>query len=90
MGGGTAGATTQSGFFDRNVHRYGRARRIWIKDRGNPRRGEPGPDAQHRRELPGGHAEGRLTRLEQAFPGEPRAKVREDLQVKRQLTDEDV
>ena len=36
MGGGTADSTTLSGFLDRIEHRYGRANRIWVMDRGIP------------------------------------------------------
>ena len=36
MGGSTADLTTLSGFLDRIEHRYGRANRIWVMDRGVP------------------------------------------------------
>ena len=36
MGGGTADSTTLSGFLERIEHRYGRANRIWVMDRGIP------------------------------------------------------
>jgi hypothetical protein len=36
MGGGTADSTTLSGFLNRIEHRYGRANRIWVMDRGIP------------------------------------------------------
>jgi transposase len=90
MGGGTADSTTLSGFLDRVEHRYGRANRIWVMDRGIPTE-----DSLAKMRIIGasylvGTPKGRLTKLEQAFLNKPWAKVRDGVQVKRLATEEDV
>jgi transposase len=89
MSGNTADSSTLSGFLDRIEHRYGRANRIWVMDRGIP-----SEDSLAKMRAIGasylvGTPKGRLSKLEQAFLTEPWAKVREGVQVKRLATDED-
>jgi transposase len=90
MGGGTADATTLSGFLDRIEHRYGRANRIWVMDRGIPTEDSLAKMRSISASYLVGTPKGRLTRLEQAFLNKPWAKVRDGVQVKRLATEEDV
>jgi transposase len=90
MGGGTADATTLSGFLDRIERRYGRANRIWVMDRGVPTEDSLAKMRSMGASYLVGTPKGRLTRLEQAFLNQPWAKVRDGVQVKRLATDEDV
>jgi len=90
MGGGTADATTLSGFLDRIEHRYGRANRIWVMDRGIPTEDSLAKMRSIGASYLVGTPKGRLTRLEQAFLNKPWAKVRDGVQVKRLSTEEDV
>jgi transposase len=90
MGGGTADATTLSGFLDRIEHRYGRANRIWVMDRGIPTEDSLAKMRSIGASYLVGTPKGRLTRLEQAFLNKPWAKVRDGVQVKRLATEEDV
>ena len=90
MGGGTADATTLSGFLDRIEHRYGRANRIWVMDRGIPTEDSLAKMRSIGASYLVGTPKGRLTRLEQAFLGQPWAKVRDGVQVKRLAAEEDV
>jgi transposase len=90
MGGGTADSTTLSGFLDRIEHRYGRANRIWVMDRGIPTEDSLAKMRSIGASYLVGTPKGRLTKLEQAFLNQPWAKVREGVQVKRLATDEDV
>ena len=90
LSGNTADSTTLSGFVDRIERRYGRANRIWVMDRGVPTE-----DSLAKMRAVGasylvGTPKGRLSRLEQAFVGQPWARVREGVQVKRLATEEDV
>jgi len=90
LAGNTADSTTLSDFLDRIERRYGRANRIWVMDRGIPTE-----DGLAKMRAMGasylvGTPKGRLTRLEQAFLGQPWARVREGVQVKRLATEEDV
>jgi Transposase DDE domain len=90
LAGNTADSTTLSGFLQRIEQRYGRANRIWVMDRGIPTEDSL---AQMRAEGASylvGTPKGRLTKLEQAFLGQPWARVREGVQVKRLATEEDV
>jgi transposase len=89
-GGGTADATTLSGFLERIEHRYGRANRIWVMDRGIPTEDSLAKMRSIGASYLVGTPKGRLTKLEQAFVNQPWAKVREGVQVKRLGTEEDV
>jgi transposase len=90
MGGGTADSTTLSGFLDRIEHRYGRANRIWVMDRGIPTEDSLAKMRSIGASYLVGTPKGRLTKLEQAFLNRPWAKVRDGVQVKRLATEEDV
>jgi transposase len=90
LAGNTNDATTLSGFLDRIEHRYGRADRIWVMDRGIPTE-----DSLAKMRAMGaaylvGTPKGRLSKLEQHFLGKPWAAVREGVQVKHLATAEDV
>ena len=90
MGGGTADSTTLSGFLDRIEHRYGRANRIWVMDRGIPTEDSLAKMRSIGASYLVGTPKGRLTKLERAFLNKPWAKVRDGVQVKRLATEEDV
>jgi len=90
MAGGTADSTTLSGFLDRIEHRYGRANRIWVMDRGIPTEDSLAKMRAIGASYLVGTPKGRLTKLEQAFLNKPWAKVRDGVQVKRLTTEEDV
>ena len=90
MGGGTADSTTLSGFLDRIEHRYGRANRIWVMDRGIPTEDSLAKMRSIGANYLVGTPKGRLTKLEQAFLNRPWAKVRDGVQVKRLATEGDV
>ena len=90
MGGGTADSSTLSGFLERIEHRYGRADRIWVMDRGIPTEDSLAKMRSVGASYLVGTPKGRLTKLEQAFLNRPWAKVREGVQVKRLATEEDV
>jgi transposase len=90
MGGGTADSTTLSGFLDRIEHRYGRANRIWVMDRGIPTEDSLAKMRSLGASYVVGTPKGRLTKLEQSFLNRPWAQVREGVQVKRLATEEDV
>ena len=90
MGGGTADSTTLSGLLDRIEHRYGRANRIWVMDRGIPTEDSLAKMRSIGASYLVGTPKGRLTKLEQAFLNKPCAQVRDGVQVKRLATKEDV
>lgn len=90
MSGDTADSTTLSGFLDRIEHRYGRADRIWVMDRGIPTEDSLAKMRAMGASYLVGTPKGRLTRLEQAFLGQPWAQVRQGVRVKRLATEEDV
>jgi len=90
MGGGTADSTTLSCFLDRIEHRYGRANRIWVMDRGIPTEDSLAKMRSIGASYLVGTPKGRLTKLEHAFLNQPWAKVRDGVQVKRLATEEDV
>jgi transposase len=90
LAGNTADSTTLSNFLDRIEQRYGKAKRIWVMDRGIPTE-----DSLAKMRRIGacylvGTPKGRLSRLEQDFLAQPWAQVREGVQVKRLATQEDV
>ena len=90
MSGNTADSTTLSGFLDRIEHRYGRAQRIWVMDRGIPTEDSLAKMRSIGASYLVGTPKGRLAKLEQSFLNKPWAQVREGVQVKRLATEEDV
>ena len=90
MSGDTADSTTLSGFLERIEHRYGRANRIWVMDRGIPTEDSLAKMRAIGASYLVGTPKGRLTKLEQSFLSQPWAKVREGVQAKRLATQEDV
>jgi transposase len=90
MSGNTADSTTLSDFLDRIAHRYGKANRIWVMDRGIPTEDSLAKMRSIGASYLVGTPKGRLTRLEQAFLAQPWARVRDGVQVKRLATQEDV
>jgi len=90
LAGNTADSTTLGDFLDRIERRYGRANRIWVMDRGIPTEESLAKMRAMGASYLVGTPKGRLTRLEQAFLGQPWALVREGVQVKRLATEEDV
>jgi transposase len=90
LAGNTADSTTLSAFLDRIEQRYGRANRIWVMDRGVPTEDSLAKMRAMGASYLVGTPKGRLTKLEQAFLGQPWARVRQGVQVKRLATDEDV
>jgi transposase len=90
MSGDTADSTTLSGFLDRIEQHYGRANRIWVMDRGIPTEDSLAKMRSIGASYLVGTPKGRLSKLEQSFLGQPWAKVRDGVQVKRLATDEDV
>ena len=90
LAGNTADSTTLSDFLDRIEQRYGRANRIWVMDRGIPTEDSLAKMRRMGASYLVGTPKGRLSKLEQAFLGEPWARVREGVQVKRLATEEDI
>ena len=90
LSGNTADSTTLSDFLERIEQRYGRANRIWVMDRGIPTEDSLTEMRAKGASYLVGTPKGRLTKLEQAFLGQPWARVREGVQVKRLATEEDV
>ena len=82
--GNTADKTTLKGFLDRIASQYGKARRIWLMDRGVPTEAvlaemrQADPPVQYLVGTP----KGRLTRLEKALLAKPWADARPGVQVK--------
>jgi hypothetical protein len=82
--GNTADKATLRGFRDRIERQYGKARRIWLMDRGVPTESTlaemraADPPVQYLVGTP----KGRLTRLERALLGKPWQQARPDVQVK--------
>ena len=90
LAGNTADSTTLSDFLERIEQRYGRANRIWVMDRGIPTEDSLAQMRAKGASYLVGTPKGRLTKLEQAFLGQPWARVREGVQVKRLATEQDV
>ena len=82
--GNTADSTTLRGFLDRIEHQYGKARRVWVMDRGVPTEAS----LQHMRASDPpmhylvGTPKGRLSKLEQALLLKPWHEARPGVQVK--------
>ncbi|MDR1968941.1 MAG: IS1634 family transposase [Burkholderiaceae bacterium] len=90
LAGNTADCTTLSGMLDRVEQRYGKARRIWVMDRGIPTQESLEKMRQIGASYLVGTPKGRLNRLEQRLLEQPWAKVREGVQVKRLTCVEEV
>jgi hypothetical protein len=90
LAGNTADSTTLSDFLDRVEKRYGRANRIWVMDRGIPTEESLAKMRRIGASYLVGTPKGRLSKLEQGFLGQPWAKVRDGVQVKRLATAEDI
>jgi transposase len=90
LAGNTADSTTLSGFLDRIEQRYGHADRIWVMDRGIPTEESLAKMRSIGAQYLVGTPKGRLTKLELSFVEKPWASVREGVQVKRLVTEEDV
>jgi DDE family transposase len=84
LAGNTADCTTLRGFLERIERQYGKARRIWLMDRGIPT--EAVLTEMRSADPPGrylvGTPKGRLTRLEQALLEQPWQEARPGVQVK--------
>lgn len=89
LSGNTADATTLSDFLDRIEHRYGRANRIWVMDRGVPTEESLEKMRRIGASYLVGTPKGRLNKLEQNFLAQPWARVREGVDVKRLSVEED-
>ena len=89
LAGNTKDSNTLSDFLKRIEARYGRAKRIWVMDRGIPTE----ESLEQMREMGAaylvGTPKGRLTKLEKAFLSEPWQQVREGVEVKRLVQGED-
>lgn len=90
LAGNTADSTTLGDFLDHIERRYGRANRIWVMDRGVPTEESLAKMRRIGASYLVGTPKGRLSKLEQGFLGQPWAKVREGVQVKRLATEEDI
>ena len=90
LSGNTADSTTLSDFLDRIERRYGHANRIWVMARGVPTEESLAKMRRIGASYLVGTPKGRLSKLEQGFLGQPWAKVREGVQVKRLATEEDI
>ena len=90
LAGNTADSTTLSDFLDRIEQRYGRANRIWVMDRGIPTEESLAKMRGMGASYLVGTPKGRLSRLERDFLSQPWARVREGVQVKRLVTEEDI
>src|SRR6476661_10394632 len=84
MAGNTADSTTLRGFLDRIERQYGKARRIWVMDRGIPT--EAVLEIMRQADPPVsyvvGTPKGRLSRLEQQLVARPWHEARPGVQVK--------
>ena len=90
LAGNTADSATLGDFLDRIERRYGHANRIWVMDRGVPTEDSLAKMRTMGASYLVGTPKGRLSKLEQGFLGQPWAKVREGVQVKRLATEEDI
>lgn len=90
LAGNTDDRSSLSDFLDRIEHRYGRANRIWVMDRGIPTEASLAKMRSMGASYLVGTPKGRLTKLEQHFLGQPWTNVRDGVQVKRWASGEDV
>ena len=89
LSGNTADSTTLSGFLDRIEHRYGKANRIWVMDRGVPTEDSLAKMRTMGASYLVGTPKGRLTKLEQGLLAKPWHTVRDGVMVKRLVNGED-
>jgi hypothetical protein len=89
LSGNTADSTTLADFLDRIEQRYGRAKRIWVMDRGVPTEDSLAKMRRIGASYLVGTPKGRLNKLECGFLTQPWARVREGVQVKRLSVEED-
>lgn len=89
LSGNSADSTTLADFLDRIEQRYGRAKRIWVMDRGVPTEESLAKMRRIGASYLVGTPKGRLNKLERGFLVQPWARVREGVQVKRLSVDED-
>lgn len=89
LSGNSADSTTLADFLDRIEQRYGRAKRIWVMDRGVPTEDSLAKMRRIGASYLVGTPKGRLNKLERGFLVQPWARVREGVQVKRLSVDED-
>jgi transposase len=90
LAGNTADCTTLSEMLMRIEQRYGKAKRIWVMDRGIPTEQSLAKMREMGASYLVGTPKGRLGKLEQRLLEQPWAKVREGVQVKRLVCDDDV
>ena len=90
--GNTSDKTTLEDFLAKIEEQYGKAERVWIMDRGIPTEASlahmRAADTPVRYLV--GTPKGRLNKLERSFLGQAWAKVRDGVQVKRLIVDDDV
>lgn len=82
MAGNTADKTTLPGMVEKMETRYGKARRIWVMDRGIPTEEHLAGLRQKGMGYLVGTPKGRLSQLEQALLGQPWQQARENVAVK--------
>ena len=82
MPGNTADNTTLPGFLEQIESRYGRARRVWVMDRGIPTEAHLAQMRQRQISYLVGTPKGRLSQLEQALLARPWSQARPSVQVK--------
>lgn len=90
MAGNTADNTTLPGFLDRIEARYGKARRIWLMDRGIPTEEQLAQMRARGIRYLVGTPKGRLTRLEQALLERPWKQARPSVRVKLLPSDQEL
>ena len=89
MAGNTNDTQTLPGFLDRIQRRYGRANRIWVMDRGVPTEDSLAKMRAMGASYLVGTPKGRLSKLERDFLTQSWQKVRDGVQVKRLVGDQD-
>ena len=89
LAGNTKDSSTLSDFLKRIETHYGRAKRIWIMDRGIPTEESLKQMRAMGASYLVGTPKGRLTKLEKAFLSQPWQRVREGVEVKRLAQGED-
>jgi hypothetical protein len=87
--GNTADSTTLVDFLKRIEALYGKARRIWVMDRGVPTEDSLAQMRAMGAAYLVGTPKGRLSRLEQGFLSQPWERVRDGIEVKRLAQDDD-
>jgi transposase len=82
MPGNTADNTTLPGFLEQIESRYGRARRVWVMDRGIPTEAHLAQMRRRQISYLVGTPKGRLSQLEQALLARPWSQARPSVRVK--------